>query len=238
MTPFASYDTRPSFSKPSQEEFRTRLDDTLIFVIASERDLTQDYDEVHGILTSLAQDVPNEEAPISDTASVPSSENPTASKQPSPGVDELSSLEWADSMEPSQTTLDSARQLSDSSNDDWELYLTERFADLEVPEDVNVSKLDEDGKVAELKSMFAGLKELDLKLTLRKCKGDFAKAADELLFLQCLEDNGWRHKGIEGAFRGDGVYFRSKLSLFPSPASEFEHTFDFGLPSLPLTAHF
>lgn len=203
-----------------QDEFRTRLDDTVIIVIASEYDLTQQYQEVHSVLTTIAQDSVAEEASISDSASFHTSHETAALNQASPSVNELSSLEWPDTTETTQSTLDSAQLLSDtSSNTDWGLYLSESFEDLELPEGVNFALLDEDGKVAELKSMFAGLSEVDLKLTLRKFKGDFTKTCDELLNLNFLEENGLRPKGIEGAFRDERIDYSSKLFLFSTPFS-------------------
>lgn len=68
---------------------------------------------------------------------------------------------------------------------------------------MNVATLDEDGKIDELKLIFTGLRDVDLKLALKKAKGDFTKACEELLNLQYLEENGLRPKGIEGAFRHD-----------------------------------
>lgn len=90
-----------------------------------------------------------------------------------------------------------------SERTDYSDVLSERFESLEVPDDVNVSTLDEDGKVAELKAMFPLLSELDLRFTLKKAAGDFTKACEELLSTQYLEENGLRPKGIEGAFRED-----------------------------------
>lgn len=90
-----------------------------------------------------------------------------------------------------------------SGRTDYSDVLSERFDSLELPDDVNVSTLDEDGKVAELKLMFPLLRQLDLRFTLKKAAGDFTKACEELLSTQYLEENGLRPKGIEGAFRED-----------------------------------
>ena len=126
----------------------------------------------------------------------------------------LAGLEWPDSAEASQNTTDSAHLLSDSSSStDWNFSLSERFAGLELPKDVNVATLDEEGKIEELRFMFTGMSDVDLKFTLKKAKGDFTKACEELLNLQYLEENGLRPKGIEGAFHDERMAdFASKLT--------------------------
>lgn len=171
--------------------------------IISDFDLTQQLDEARTILEGLAQNVTAEEASVFNTVGLePADETTSSSNAAGP-----SGPGWHDTTDNSHDTTDSAtRVLSDtSSNADWAycLSLSEEFASLDLPNDVNVAALDEDGKVAELKAMFAELNEVDLRLTLKKAKGDFTKACEELLNLQYLEENGLRPKGIEGAFRGD-----------------------------------
>lgn len=192
-----------------QDEFRTRLDDTLVIAIISDFDLTQQFDKAHTILEGLAQNATAEEASVFNTAAIERTDDPIITDCP-PG---LSGLEWRDTTETSQDTTESARILCDSSsNTDWAYLLAENLASLELPKDVNVAALDEDGKVAELKLMFAELNDVDLKLALKKAKGDFTRACEELLNLQYLEENGLRPKGIDGAFRDDHlVNYQSKL---------------------------
>lgn len=121
--------------------------------------------------------------------------------------------------------------LSDtSSNNDWAHCLSEQLESLNLPDDVNVAALDEEGKIAELKLMFAELSEVDLRLTLKKVKGDFTKACEELLNLQYMEENGLRPKGIEGAFRDEQmVNYQSKpeFPLFPDLSLFFFFCFFF-----------
>lgn len=187
--------------------------------IISDFDLTQQFDEAHSILEDLARDVTAEEASVFNTVGLEPNDGATSSSNAAG----LSGPEWHDTTDNSHDTLDSARVLSDtSSNADWAycLSLSENLASLELPKDVNVAALDEDGKVAELKVMFAELNEVDLKLTLKKVKGDFTKACEELLNLQFLEENGLRPKGIEGAFRDDEmVNYQGKSDIFPSESS-------------------
>ncbi|KAJ4393121.1 hypothetical protein N0V93_002328 [Gnomoniopsis smithogilvyi] len=168
------------------EEFRTRLDDTLVIAILSDFDLTQQYDEAHAILEGLAQNVTAEEASVFHEAGLEPTDETTSSRNAAG----LSGVEWHDTTGASHATTDSAWLHSEtSSNIDWSHCLSEQFESLDLPKDVDVAALDEDGKVAELKLMFAELNEVDLKLTLKKVKGDFTKACEELLNLQFLEEN-------------------------------------------------
>ena len=103
-----------------------------------------------------------------------------------------------------------------SGRTDFSDALSERFESLEIPKDVDVSTLDEDGKVAELKTMFPRLRELDLRFALKKAGGDFAKTCEELLSTQYLEENGLRPRGIEGAFREDNYVRQKKGKALPA----------------------
>ncbi|KAF3761757.1 hypothetical protein M406DRAFT_265985, partial [Cryphonectria parasitica EP155] len=185
-------------------EFRSSLDDTLIIAIIGDYDLTTHFDEARGILEDLAQNATAEEG-LGFNASGIGSDDQELGRC----ADDLAGLEW-----PSDTTTNSA-SVSGSNRSPADIdislqtecsdALSESFAALELPQDVNVSALDEDGKVAELKTMFADLSDMDLRMTLKKFKGDFTKACEELLNIQYLEEQGLRPKGIEGAFRLDGL---------------------------------
>lgn len=130
----------------------------------------------------------------------------------------MASPEW-----PSDTTNSSTRFLTDySSKTDCSDTLSERFAALELPNDVNITALDEDGKVAELRIMFTELTEMDVKMVLKRVNGDFTKACEELLNIQYLEEHGLRPKGIDGAFRlDDMIGYKGKQEAFICPSSWF-----------------
>lgn len=125
----------------------------------------------------------------------------------------LAGQEWPANTNSSNSTTGSARLVTDLTEfTDFSDTLSERFATLDFSKDVNVATLDDEGKVAELKVMFPGLSELDMKIVLKKGKGDFIKACEELLNMQYLEENGLRPKGIDGAFRLDAqVGYKGKL---------------------------
>lgn len=162
-----------------QDEFRSVLDETVIIAIVGDYDLAHQFDEARGILEALSKD-----AVAEDTFGF----NPVG----------------LDGQADSSNSASGSKLFTDfSEQTDYSDILSERFESLEVPDDVNVSTLDEDGKVAELKAMFPLLRELDLRFTLKKAAGDFTKACEELLSTQYLEENGLRPKGIEGAFRED-----------------------------------
>lgn len=194
-----------------QDEFRAKLDDTLVIAIIGDFDLSnhEQFDQARSILNGLAQDVVTEEA---------SGFNPSAI-----GDDRVGTVGYAEGLEGQQrpanpnssnSTTGSAGLVTDFTEfTDFSDTLSERFATLDFPKDVNVATLDDDGKVAELKVMFPVLGELDIKLALKKGKGDFIKACEELLNMQYLEENGLRPKGIDGAFRLDGhVGYKGKLA--------------------------
>ncbi|CAN8097869.1 unnamed protein product [Discula destructiva] len=209
-------------------EFRTRLDDTLIIAIISDFDLANDqqYDEVHSILSSLAQNVTAEEASVFETEQP----FPNHSSEPAATAGHAANLNAdldPDPTETSQCTTDSAHLLSDSSSStDWAYSLSDDFADLHLPKGVNVATLDEDGQVAELQLMFAGLNEVDLKLALKKAKGNFTRACEELLNLQYLEENGLRPKGIDGAFRDDSMVDYHSRSNTPKDKEKGKNRLD------------
>lgn len=118
-------------------------------------------------------------------------------------VDGLSGLEAPANTNSSHSVAGSKPCTDVSSRTDLSDTLSDQFEFLDLPQDVDVLALDEDGKIAELKVMFPLLKEMDIKFSLRKAEGDFTKACEELLSTQFLEENGLRPKGIDGAFRGD-----------------------------------
>lgn len=177
----------------NQDEFRSVLDETVIIAIVGDYDLALQYDEARGILEALSKDAIAEDPYAFNPAGLDGHtdhhDNPEA--QWSPQTDSCNSpcgsKPFTDFTEPT----------------DFSDMLSERFESLELPDDVNISTLDEDGKLAELKIMFPSLRELDLRFALKKADGDFIKTCEELLNTQYLEDNGLRPKGIEGAFRDD-----------------------------------
>lgn len=176
---------------PGQDEFRSALDESLIIAIVGDYDLTVQFDEARAILQGLSQDAEAEEASRFNASGVDGD------------VDGLSGQEGPANTNSSHSVSGSKPYTDISSRTDFSDTLSDQFELLDLPQDVDVLALDEDGKIAELKVMFPLLKDMDIKFCLRKADGDFTKACEELLSTQFLEENGLRPKGIDGAFRED-----------------------------------
>lgn len=176
---------------PYQDEFRSALDESLIIAIVGDFDLALQFEEARAILQSLSQHAEAEEASRFVASGLDGD------------VDDFAALDGPANTTSSHSISGSKPCTDTSSRTDFSDTLSEQFETLELqlPSDVDVLALDEDGRVAELKTMFPLLKDMDIKFCLRKADGDFTKACEELLSTQFLEENGLRPKGIEGAFR-------------------------------------
>lgn len=105
------------------------------------------------------------------------------------------------------TTTESSQSLSLGS------AASSKTSTLETPILFHVSVFDGlsgDEKENQLSQMFKSLKPIDIKLTLKRLKGDASLAIDELLNLQWLEETGQRLKGIDGFYVPDGGTASSK----------------------------
>lgn len=207
------------FRKPltqGQDEFRSRLDDTLVIAIIGDYDLSNDeqFHQARGILDDLAQNATIEEESGFNFVNIGGKDESGLA-----GDDSPDNLEGLDA--PAIASTSNSTRLPTDCGDltdftDFSDTLSERFATLEFSNDINIATLDDDGKVAELQTMFPLLPELDLRLTLKKRKGDFVKACEDLLNMQYLEENGLRPKGIDGAFHQYGLEgYRGKPKVFP-----------------------
>lgn len=188
----------------------------MIIAIISDYDLAQQpqYDQAYEILKELAQNAITEES--STTVTLPSTGNDQPMEAYRGYASDLEGLDW-----PRRELRDSSASTSNSTayfdaSSSWnptsEECLSERFEALEIPKEVNIATLDEQGKIAELQLIFPTLSNLDIKLTLQKQKGDFTKTCEHLLDIQYLEENGLRLKGIDSAFRLDEpTTFKGKL---------------------------
>ncbi|KAJ0119682.1 hypothetical protein J7T55_013885 [Diaporthe amygdali] len=165
------------------DEFRSALDESLIIAIVGDFDLTLQFDEARGILQGLSQDAEAEEASRFIAGGGDGQ------------IDDLAALGGNANTNSSHSTSGSKPCTDVSSRTDFSDTLSEQFELLDLPQDVDVLALDEDGKIAELKTMFPLLKDMDIKFCLRKADGDFTKACEELLSTQFLEENG--RSGVE-----------------------------------------
>lgn len=180
------------------DEFRSALDESLIIAIVGDYDLAVQFEEARAVLQGLSKDAEAEEASRFNASGVDGD------------VDGLEGLEGPAHTNSSHSNSGSKPCTDISSRTDPSDSLSEQFDLLDFHEDVDVLALDEDGKIAELKTMFPLLKDIDIRFSLRKADGDFTRACEELLSTQFLEENGLRPRGIEGAFRDDGHTGRKK----------------------------
>lgn len=99
------------------------------------------------------------------------------------------------------TTTESSQPLSLSS------ATSSKSSGQETPDlfQINVfDTLSDEDKEKQLAQMFTSLKPIDIRLTLKKLRGDASLAMDELLNLQWLEETGQRPKGVDAFYVSDG----------------------------------
>ncbi|KAF4595773.1 Smr domain protein [Ophiocordyceps camponoti-floridani] len=179
------------------DSFHSLLDEALIGAIASDYDLTDPaaFDAAHSLLQRLARNVPSEEATgfnpsgipiIADEIGAGSTVSASLSRPTSQTVaTDLSSAETASSAagEPVVTVIPRITSYDDDSDE---------------------------SKTRLLRSMFTELKEYDVEYSLKKAKGDFQSALDDLLDIQYLQSTGQQLKGIDGFFDDGNATVSSK----------------------------
>ncbi|KAI1811028.1 hypothetical protein GGS20DRAFT_564809 [Poronia punctata] len=185
------------------DELCSLLDEATILSISSDYDLDkpEEFAAARQILQTIAETVEVEEATGfnpsgftgDDLAGISSlNEDDSSETQPVAEADLKSNDGFTTATESSQT-----RSIRSGSS---------KTSVQESPGLIHVGVLDhlsEDEKVRQLAAMFVSLKEIDVKLTLQKAKGDANLAMDELLNLQWLETTGQRPKGVEGFYVSD-----------------------------------
>lgn len=193
------------------EELRSLLDEVTILSISSDYDLTnpQEFIAAREVLLAISKDVVAEEA---------TGFNPSGL-----GVDDVVDINAANSGIDVETTnvaesdVKSNSGLTTTTESSQSLSLgstaSSKTSTLETPILFHVSVFDGlsgDEKENQLSQMFKSLKPIDIKLTLKRLKGDASLAIDELLNLQWLEETGQRLKGIDGFYVPDGGTASSK----------------------------
>ncbi|KAI0152709.1 hypothetical protein GGR57DRAFT_470066, partial [Xylariaceae sp. FL1272] len=193
------------------DELCSFLDETTILSISSDFDLKdpEGFKTARDILRSLSASVEAEEATgfnpsgISgeDLAGISSSHHDPNSDSPATVEGDLKSI-------------DGLTSTTETSNSQSLVSAPSSKASSHGKSDViHVSVLDGlsiEEKERQLADMFASLKLIDVKLALKKAKGDADIAMDELLNLQWLEQTGQRPKGIDGFYVSDGEVAPSK----------------------------
>lgn len=169
----------------------------MVVAIANDYDLQDPsaYDSAHASLNSLAQDALAEEA---------TGFNPSGVSGPPDGLDpavagdetdDSSLISKGASQQASQT------QNTESSNTDSSPHTSDSV--YVIPRLTSFSEDSDEGKLAQLQSLFPDIKPFDLKFALNKANGDFQNALDDLLNLQDLQSSGQLPKGIDGFFVAD-----------------------------------
>ncbi|KAK3902397.1 hypothetical protein C8A05DRAFT_33902 [Staphylotrichum tortipilum] len=166
------------------EEFSSVLDESLIVLIANERDLVKDYADIRHILNELAEPARAEAATGFDPSGL--------------GCADLEALRLDETTTSggNGNGLDSpgeyATTISDYSDQPEAQRLTER------------TNLTDDEKIEELKLLFRDtFRDHTLRYVLRQVGGDLDQAFDELLNRQFLADEGLLPKGVDGFFTAD-----------------------------------
>ncbi|RYP52277.1 hypothetical protein DL768_002489 [Monosporascus sp. mg162] len=183
------------------DELRSLLDEVTILSIASDYDLTdpQEFAVAREVLLAISKDVEAEEATgfnpsglgVNDVVDINAS-NSGVGSDPTASVVEID----IKSNSGLTTTTESSQPLSLASG-------TSKTSTQETPALLHVSIFDGLGaeeKESQLCQMFKSLKPIDIKLALKKLKGDADLAIDELLNLQWLEETGQRVKGVDAFY--------------------------------------
>ncbi|KAL2161908.1 hypothetical protein VTH06DRAFT_7693 [Thermothelomyces fergusii] len=164
-------------------EFGSILEESLILLISNERDLVNDYDGIHGILSQLAEGARAEAASGFDPSGLGS-------------VADIDGQLLDETTTTSGNGVDSSAEYATTISD-----FSDRSENQRLTKQVDLS---EDQKLQELKLVFQNRwKECNLKLVLKRCDGDLERAFDELLNIQYLEEEGLRPKGIDGFLSPD-----------------------------------
>lgn len=201
-----SPEARPDPLERLVDDFRAQLDEALIHAIALDYDLgtPAGYQAAQQTLQGLAKDAAAEEAVL---FSYPDGVN----EAPSPRA---FIQDGSNSASTSSRSQPASAQHTDSSHTDVSTTNAAAAAmavnripspslapGYSVPRLTPFDKASEVDKIAQLREMFADLKEFDIKTAMKKAKGDFQAALDDLLHVQYLESTGQRQRGVDGFFQ-------------------------------------
>ncbi|KAK0708146.1 hypothetical protein B0H67DRAFT_496559, partial [Lasiosphaeris hirsuta] len=160
-------------------EFGNILEVSLILVIAGDRDIEKEYDEIRKTLTPLADSARAEQATGFDPS----------------GLGSWAEVEgFASEVGTSGNGIstENATTISD-------------YSETETPKFTHQAHLGEADKVESLQLIFPNFREHTIKFVLKSSNGDLERAFDELLDRQFLHESGDLPKGIDGFYvPGDG----------------------------------
>lgn len=166
----------------SQSDFGSILDESLILLIADERDLVGGYEEIRQVLNVLTETARAEAATGFDPSGLSSASE----------VEELFPDETATSGHGAESSAECTTTISEFSDPSESQRLTEQ------------TNLSEEQKIQELKLVFGDAwGDHTIRFVLKENGGDLERAFDSLLDRQFLKDEGSLPKGIDGFFVPD-----------------------------------
>ena len=202
------------------------MEEGLILAIANDYDLQQEsqYNAARAALKGLAEAAGSEEANGFNPSGIPLA------------VDDHQPLEQEQSSSVTNSPGQAASHslITDSSGTGVSALSAD--AVISVPNLTSFDNDSDESKILQLQTIFPDLKEYDVKYSLKKFKGDFQAALDDLLSIQYLQSTGKHLRGVDGFFQPDEVQSptRSKrrgkksqvkgASTPPSSASDAEPT--------------
>ncbi|GAB1315670.1 hypothetical protein MFIFM68171_05880 [Madurella fahalii] len=167
------------------EEFGSVLDESLIILIADERDLVNEYNEIRGVLSQLAEPARAEAATGFDPS----------------GLGCLTELEG---LRIDETTTTSGNGVSGDSVGEYATTASDFSDQSDNSRLTSQTDMSETQKVQELKLIFQErFKDHTIRFILKQSDGNLERAFDELLNRQYLEDSGSLPKGIDGFVGAD-----------------------------------
>lgn len=192
-------------------EFSSLLDEATILSICSDYDLADPHGfaDAKAVLVSISQTVEIEEATGFNPSGIGADSILDITKLNLDGGDETPSPAAPDSdlrSNDGQTTTTESSQsqslFSSSSKNSTQ--------ESDVAYGAIFDDLTEEQKETQLLNMFTTLKPVDIKLTLKKAKGDADLAISELLNLALLEETGERVKGVDAFYVADDAVTSTK----------------------------
>ncbi|KAK4135013.1 hypothetical protein BT67DRAFT_449288 [Trichocladium antarcticum] len=180
------------------QEFGSVLEESLIILIASERDVVKEYSQIRDILNELAEPARAEAATGFDPSG-------------------LGCLTDPEGLRNDETTV-SGNGISGDSLAEYSTTISDLSDQSESAKFSGQTDLSDGQKVLELKMIFQDrFKDHTLSFILRQSRGSLERAFDELLNRQYLQESGSLPKGVDGFFTDQSQPFRknSKAGRVP-----------------------
>ncbi len=190
----------PSLTLVLQDEFGSVLDESLVILIANDRDLATDYLEIRDVLNQLAEPARAEAATGFDPSGLSSAD--TAADADSWRLQEPTS-----SGDGLPSSAGSATNVSDFSDQSENQPFTGQ------------TNLSDDQKIQELRLVFGDrFRDNTLGYVLKQTGGNLERAFDELLSRQFIDEAGCLPKGVDGfAADEDGPPSKAKAKAGRAP---------------------